>query len=287
MYLKKNGIEIQTLALSGGGTSAFSMYMGLLRDIDLNALTFDLLLCSAGALWFGEALCRKLQTDTEGDERENRVKNIQQELLNIDLVSILESEHETILGKMEIDNIREIYSCVKNIRIKDLKNICNGRLIRFAVSEINEDTMLHEPLIIDETNSADTFVFDVILASCSLPLICPPVSLTVNGQEKQCLDGDMSDYPKLLVDDNYTVVRPKVWAVRNLYNNFKTKIPFIDSLLKFVTSVFLRGFYKTWTGHIVFHDCVASIDTPMWDKDLYKTGVQVFEDNFTFEKPTN
>tara|TARA_B100001175_G_scaffold20361_1_gene15223 strand:+ start:508 stop:1368 length:861 start_codon:yes stop_codon:yes gene_type:complete len=284
MYLKKNGIEIQTLALPGGGTSAFSMYMGLLKDIDLDALTFDLVVSSAGALWFGEALCRKLQTNTESDERINRIKNIQKDILNVDLVSLLESEHETVICSKEIDTMREIYSCLDNIRIQDLKNLCNDRLIRFAVSEINEDTMLYEPLIIDETNSADMFVFDVILASCSLPLIFPSVSLTVNGQVKQCLDGDMCDYATLIVSDNYTVVRAKACFSSNLYNNFKTKIPIIDNLLKHVTFVVLRGLHKTWTGHMVLHDCVHSIDTPMWDEDLYKTGVQVFEDNFTFEK---
>jgi predicted acylesterase/phospholipase RssA len=283
MYLKKNGREIQTLVLSGGGTSAFSMYMGLLKDIDLDALTFDLVLCSASALWFADVLCRKLQTDTESDERITRLKNIHKDLVNVDLVSLLESEHETVFGAKQIDTMREIYSCLDNIRIKDLKKLCNERLIRFAVSEMNED-ILCEPIIIDETNSEDTFVFDVILASCSLPLIFPSVSLTVNGQVRQCLDGDMSDYPKLLDCDNYTVVRPRVFAAKNLYNNFKTKIPIIDNLLKFVTSVVIRALYKTWTGHMVFHDCVANIDTPMWDEDLYKTGVQVFEDNFTFEK---
>lgn len=283
MYLKKNGIEIQTLALPGGGTSAFSMYMGLLKDIDLDALTFNLVLCSAGALWFAEALCRKLETDSESHERMNRSRDLQKELLNVDLVTLLESEHETVLCAKEIGTMREIYSCLDNIRIKDLKKLCNERLIRFAVSEMNED-MMYEPVIIDETNSAESFVFDVILASCSLPLIFPPVSLTVNGQLKQCLDGDMGDYAKLLDGDNYTVVRSKVQAARNLYNNFKTKIPWIDNLLKVVTSVVLCGFKKTWTGHNVLHDCVAGLDTPMWDEDLYKTGVQVFEDNFTFKK---
>ena len=192
MYLKKNGIEIQTLALPGGGTSAFSMYMGLLKDIDLDALTFDLVVSSAGALWFGEALCRKLQTNTESDERINRIKNIQKDILNVDLVSLLESEHETVICSKEIDTMREIYSCLDNIRIQDLKNLCNDRLIRFAVSEINEDTMLYEPLIIDETNSADMFVFDVILASCSLPLIFPSVSL--------------KSYPKNMLLDKFSLI---------------------------------------------------------------------------------
>jgi hypothetical protein len=283
MYLKKNGREIQTLVLSGGGTSAFAMYMGLLQDIDLDALTFDLVLCSAGALWFAEVLCRKLQTDTESDERITRLKNLHKDLLNVDLVSLLESENETVFGAKQIDTMRDIYSCLDNIRMKDLKKLCNERLIRFAVSEMNED-ILCEPIIIDETNSEDTFVCDVILASCSLPLIFPSVSLTVNGQVRQCLDGDMSDYPKLLDGDNYTVVRQRELAARNLYNNFKTKIPIIDNLLKLVTSVVLRALYKTWTGHTVFHDCVANLDTPMWDEELYKTGVKVFEDNFTFEK---
>lgn len=283
MYLKKNGREIQTLALSGGGTSAFAMYMGLLKDIDLDGLTFDLVLCSAGALWFAEALCRKLQTDTESDERITRLTNLHKDLLNVDLVSLLESEHETVLCAKQIDIMREIYSCLDNIRIKDLKKLCNERLVRFAVSEMNED-ILYEPIIVDETNSEDTFVFDVILASCSIPLIFPPVSLTVNGQVRQCLDGDLSNYPKLLDGDNYTVVRPRVFAAKNLYNNFKTKIPIIDHLLKLVTSILLQAFSKTWKGHVVFHDCVANIETSMWDEELYKTGVKVFEDNFTFEK---
>jgi hypothetical protein len=283
MYLKKNGMEIQTLTLAGGGTSVFSMYMGLLKDIDLDALPFDLVLCSAGALWFGEVLCRKLQTDAESDERMNSVKKKQKDLINTDLVSLLESEHETVFCANDIDHIRKLYSCLDNIRVKDLRTLCNERFIRFAVSEMNADTTLYEPIIVDETNSEDALVFDVILASCSLPLIFPVVSLTVNGEEKQCSDGGMSDYARLL-GDKHTVVRPRTFFGNNLYNTFKTNIPIIDNLLKLVASVALRGLYKTWTGHTVFHDCVSDIETSMWDEDLYKTGVKVFEDNFTFEK---
>jgi hypothetical protein len=287
MYLKKNGIEIQTLALAGGGMSSACMYMGLLRDIDLNALTFDLVLCSAGALWFGEALCRKLETNDESVERENRVRNVHQDLLNVDIVSILESENEAIVGQNDIDRLRQIYSCIHSIRVKDLKNICNGRLIRFAVSSINHDTMLHEPIIVDETNSGDTFLFDVVMASCSLPLVFPAVSLTVNGQAKQCVDGDMSDYPKLLVDDNYVVVKSKVWSLIHLYDTFKTNIPFVDNMLKYFTSTILQGLVKTWTGHEVLHECVASLDTQIGDQYFYNKGIQIFEENFTFQKPTN
>ena len=278
MYNKTSGEEIKTLVLSGGGTSVFSMYLGMFKDIDLDALTFDLVLCSAGALWFCEVLCRKLQTDR--NTRIQEINEFHNMILEVDLVSSLESENETILSADDIERLRRIYSCIKNVRIKDLKNLCNGRLIRFSVSEIKEFS--YEPIIVDETNSADTLLFDVILASCSLPLIFPTVSLPIDGEAKQCLDGSISDYPSLLVDDSYTVVQPRTYGVMGLYDIFKTKIPLIDNLLKLLASVVMRGLQKSWRGHHVFHDCAPNIHAPMWDEELFRLGEKAFEANFTF-----
>ena len=173
----------------------------------------------------------------------------------------------------------------KKIIHKDLKKLCNGRLVRFSVSVCKEDTLLYEPIIIDETNSADTLLFDVVLASCSLPLIFPTVSLTINGEVRQCIDGDMSDYPALLANENYLAVRPRLLSVIGFYNSFKTKIPLIDNLLKLVTSTVLQAYQKSWRGHCVFHDCTPNIHSPMWDNDMYNMGEKVFEANFSFEKP--
>lgn len=287
MYLKNNGLEIKTLVLSGGGTSVFSMYLGLLKDIDINTLTFDLVLCSAGALWFCEVLCRKLQSDIESHERIERLNEIHRKILEVDLVTSLELEHESILNEYDIEYLRLGYSCLKDVRIKDLKEICNGHLVRFSVSNIKENALEYEPIIVDETNSPDALVFDVVLASCSLPLIFPTVSLTINGEVRQCLDGGIADYPSLLSDDKYTIVQLKSSGLENLFNHFKTKIPLIDNLLKLVASVVLRGLRKTLRGHVVFHDCIASMETPMWNEELYKMGQQIFEDNFTFQRPLN
>lgn len=285
MYSKTTGIKIETLVLPGGGTSFVSMYLGLLKDIDLDTLTFDLVLSSAGALWFAEVMCRKLQTQTESNERVKCVKTIHKELIEFDLVTILESEHETIFSYDDIERFRSIYSCLENVRIKDLKQLCNGRLIRFSVTEIKEDSMLYQPIIVDATNSPDALLFDVVLASCSLPIIFPIVSLNIDGGVRQCLDGELSDYVSILADDNYTVLRPRICGIMNLYNNFKTKIPLIDNLLKFVTSVLSRVLQKSWGGDIVFHDCIGSIHTPIWDKDFYKMGEKMFEEIFSLENP--
>lgn len=285
MYLKHNGTKVKTLVLSGGGASVFSMYLGLFKHIDTSSLDFDLIVCSAGAFWFAECLCQTIQSKSDNDERVKRVKEMQKEVLDVDLLSILESEYETMVNDSHISEMKNIYSCVQNVRIKDLRQLCNGRLVRFAVCEMKEDTLSYEPIIVDETNSPDTLLFDVILASCSVPVIFPKVSLSINNTVTQCLDGDMADYSVLFPDDDYIVITPRYMAyAMTFYNKYQTNIPIIDNLLRLVSSAVMRFANKKWRGHSLVHDCEADMHTPMWDEELYKVGERFFEDNLSLEE---
>jgi hypothetical protein len=283
LILKKDGGEVRTLVLQGGGSSAFAMYLGMLKGVELDTLAFDLVLSSAAALWFAERVCAAAQTAEEAAARQREIRELQRQLLeDVDIVSLLDSEATSVVDAAMIERARRVYAPLTAIRLRDLRGMCNGRSIRFAVSEMTP-CMLYSSLLVDETNAPEETLFDVVFASLSLPVIFPSVTLAVDGRPIECMDGDLSSYAGLVGDAEHVTVKPGGSVAVALYSKWKTGIPLVDGALTVVACILNAFQEKSTRNHsarTICHGCTASLDVDLWDAECQAVGEAFFDESF-------
>lgn len=290
MYLKKDRSKVSKLVIPGGGASVFSMYVGLFKELDVSSMPFDIVCSSAASLWFVDALCTMKETKDKTKARRKACNDMHAKILNLDLVTLLESDANTCVTEDDIAMLREIFQPLSNMTLEELAKECNGRNVEFAVSIMSASVQnMYSSILVSAKNAPKATLFDVVLASCAIPVVFPPVALNIDNEDVLCVDGDMSDYGVLINECDQgggAVVhfRPRFTTYTHIYNTWKTNIPIIDNLLRNVAYVFNRLQTKTCSGsNIILHDCMSSVYTAFWDETCIKQGEDLFNAEFTWK----
>lgn len=290
MYLKKDGSKVGKLVLPGGGASVFSMYVGLFKELDISSMPFDIVCSSAASLWFADALCTMKETQEKTEARREALNDMHAKILNLDLVTLLESDANTFVTDDNIAILREIFQPVSNMTLEELAKECNGRNVEFAVSIMAGSVQnMYRSILVSAKNAPKATIFDVVLASCAIPVVFPPVALNIDNEDVLCVDGSMSDYGALVNEGDQgggavLNLRPRVTSCTHFYNTWKTNIPIIDNILRNVAYVLSRFESKTCSGsNVVLHDCMSSVYTAFWDETCIKQGEDLFNAEFTWK----
>ena len=289
MYLKKDRSKVSKLVLSGGGPSVFSMYVGLLKELDISNMPFDIVCSSAGSLWFADALCTMKETQEETKARRKAYTDMHEKILNLDLVTLLESDANTCVTDDSIAILREIFQPVSNMTLEELAKECNGRNVEFAVSIMAESVQnMYRSILVSAKNAPKATIFDVVLASCAIPVVFPSVALNIDNEDVLCVDGDMSDYGALINEDDQgggavVHLRQRVTSSTHIYNTWKTNIPIIDNILRNVACVFSRFQTKSTGSNVILHNCITNVYTAFWDATCIKQGEDLFNAEFTWK----